>query len=147
MISETPLDISDAPSVDDQRELERRLDEHNIEHTGIRDARLLSIMLRSPAGTLDAGLYGHTWGGCCEIKTLWVAATRRGEGLGRRLMHTAEDEAVRRGCTRIVLSTHSFQAPDFYARLGFRQVASIEDCPTGHSHILMMKRIGRTEVQ
>jgi hypothetical protein len=47
----------------------------------------------------------------------------------------------------MVLSTHSFQAPDFYARLGFRQVASLDDCPAGHSHILMMKRLETTNAR
>jgi GNAT superfamily N-acetyltransferase len=133
--------VSDVLSDQDQSELDDRLDNHNIEHTGIRDARLLSIMLRAEDGDLYAGLHGFTWGGCCVIKTLWVAESHRGQGLGGRLLDAAGDEAAKRGCVQVVLSTHSFQAPQFYERHGYRAVATIKDYPMGHSEIMMIKRL------
>jgi ribosomal protein S18 acetylase RimI-like enzyme len=136
-----PLAVSDEVTIDEQFELEELLDRTNIERSGIRDARLISIMLRSDDGNLYAGLYGFTWGGYCEVKTIWVAEGRRNEGLGKRLMLAAEAEAARRGCGTIVLSTHSFQAPGFYKKLGFKTVATIEDCPVGYSFILLVKQL------
>ncbi len=141
MISDERLRVSDVLPIDDQRELDDLLDQHNIDHTGIRDARLLSIMLRSSDGALYAGVHGHTWGGSCEIKTLWVAEQCRGQGLGGRLLKAVEEEVARRGCTQIVLSTHSFQAPAFYERHGFSRIATVADSPKGHAHILMVKRV------
>ncbi len=54
-------------------------------------------------------------------------------------MQAAEREAVRRGCHQIVLSTHSFQAPRFYEKLGFRRLAAIPNYPKGHEYIIYIK--------
>jgi len=135
------LSIVDAPDRRDVEFLEDRLYEYNVERTGIADGRLLAILLRDRDDDLIAGLYGWTWGHCCEIRTLWVDEQWRGQGLGTRLMAAAEAEARARGAVQMVLSTHSFQAPDFYRRLGFEPVGTIEEYPAGHQHIFLRKRL------
>ena len=137
----TAFAVSDQLADEDQLELDRLVDSHNMQRSGIQDARLISIMLRSPDDVLFAGLHGYTWGGYCEVKSLWVAGERRGKGLGSLLLKSAEREAKRRGCGRVLLTTHSFQAPDFYRRHGYREVVSIADCPVGHAYILMAKTL------
>ncbi len=127
------------PSADDVRFLDDRLYDFNWEATGLRDGRLLGIFLRDEGGTLLAGAAGHTWGGTCELRQVWVEASRRGRGLGRKLLQAAEAEARRRGCQQLVLSTHSFQAPAFYQKLGFEIIAELADYPRGHSQIFMRK--------
>lgn len=136
-----PLFVSDRPDRDDVQFIEDRVDEFNMQRTGITDARLLSTMMRDHTGEVIAGIYGWTWGRCCEIKTLWVHERLRGAGIGRRLMLGAEGEARRRGATQIVLSTHSFQAPDFYRRLGFERIGQVENYPAGHQSIYLRKHL------
>ena len=145
-ISEDPrrfdqITILDTPDQRDVQFLEDRIDEHNLSHTGITDVRLLTIILRNDDDAIIAGVYGWTWGGCCEVKTLWVHEQWRGRGLGTRLMTAAEGEARARGAAQMVLSTHSFQAPEFYRRLGFEPVGHIDDYPVGHQSIYLRKRL------
>ena len=135
------LSIVDNASAADVAQLEARLDAFNADVTGIPDARFLSIVLKRANGELYAGLHAHTWGATCEIKLLWIAELDRGRGLGTALLQAAEIEALDRGCRQIMLSTHSFQAPDFYARHGFERVATVTDNPMGHDDILMVKRL------
>lgn len=137
----TELHAVDNPAAADLAGLEGRLDAFNAEASGIHDGRLLTIILKHPDGEIYAGLHGHTWGGCCEIKILWIAESKRRQGLGTDLLRAAEREARSRGCRQIVLSTHSFQAPGFYEKEGYERVAAIEAQPARHSHILMLKRL------
>ncbi len=123
--------------------LEARLYEFNSRTTGIADALGLSVFGRDAEGEVIAGLCGHTWGGCCEIRQVWVREASRGRGLGRRLLQLAEAEARRRGCSQIALATHSFQAPEFYRKLGFEIVHSLPDYPRGHRHLHLRKLLGR----
>ena len=125
--------------------LEDKLYEFNAEATGIVDALSLAIFGRDEHGEVVAGLCGHTWGGCCEIRQVWVDENFRGRGIGRRLMEVAETEAQRRSCFQIILATHSFQAPGFYHKLGFEIVDSLSDYPRGHQHLRLRKLLGRLE--
>jgi len=119
--------------------LEQRLYEFNAQATGIADAQGISVFGRDAQGQVVAGLCGHTWGGCCEIRQVWVHENHRGQGIGRRLLELAETEARLRGCFQMVLATYNFQAPEFYRKLGFEIVSSLPDYPRGHQHLNLRK--------
>jgi len=131
------------PTLADVDYLEDRLYEFNSGTTGIGDGRLLAVFVRDEDGGLIAGATGHTWGEACELRQVWVSPALRGHGVGRRLMAEAEAEAVRRGARQVVLTTHSFQAPEFYRKLGFEVIAEIPDVPRGHSHLTLRKWLPR----
>ena len=65
----------------------------------------------------------------------------RSAGIGSRVLATAEEEARRRGCTRITLTTLSVQAPGFYQKQGYDIAATIDCDPPGLTHYYMMKRL------
>ncbi len=121
--------------------LEARINEYNFATTGITDGELLALFERDAERRIVAGLYGWTWGGTCEVRFLWVASGLRRQGLGQRLLAAAEAEARRRGCRQIVLTTHSFQAPKFYQRLGFQVVGQFEEYPAGHTLYFLGKAL------
>jgi len=140
--SELVIDTEPAP--DDVQYLENRLYEFNSTATGIKDGEWLAILLRDDEHRIVAGICGNTWGGCLEIRQFWVEEARRRQGLGTSLFEAAEREARRRGCRQIFLATFSFQAPAFYAKLGFEVVAVMDDHPRGHKNLLLRKRLGES---
>ncbi len=113
----------------------------NVEATGLADGRMLTIRAVDAAGHLIAGLSGWTWGGCAYVDVLWVHAQFRRQGLGTRLMDAAEQEAAARGCTLIVLSTHTFQAPAFYEARGYVETGRTRDYPVGHGQIHLSRSL------
>lgn len=136
---DVPFVVSESQLTEDLQFLEEQINEFNFATTGFRDARGLAILLRDADGRIHAGLSGHTWGRVAEVRFLWVDESRRHSGIGTRLLRAAEDEARRRDCKKIVLSTHSFQAPDFYLKQGYVVAGEFRDYPLGHRSIFLEK--------
>lgn len=136
---EMPLTIETDPKPADLQFLEDRINEYNITVTGYDDFQWLTIFMRDATQTIVAGLVGYTWGQCCKIQLLWVHATLRGQGDGKALLQAAEAEAAQRGCHTIVLDTHSFQAPAFYEKLGYKVVGVYTDFPYQHQQFFLQK--------
>lgn len=75
------------------------------------------------------------------IENIAVHPSAQGSGLGRALMSFAEQEAARRGLTRMALYTHEVMTENqaIYARLGYTEVERrTED---GYRRIYMEKRL------
>ena len=120
--------------------IEARLHEFNVQATGYDDGLDLAFVVEE-AGEVVAAAAGYTWGGICEVRTLWVHPDHRRSGMGSALMARAIDEARERGCRLMFLTTYDFQAPGFYARLGFETVATISDKPLGHTEHFMRRSL------
>lgn len=123
-------------SAEEIDEIEDRLYAFNAASIGRADAAQLGFVAEE-GGVLVGAVAGYTWGGICELRQVWVHEDHRRDGLGGRLMRRALEEARSRGCVHVFLATHDFQAPGFYARLGFEIVAEIRDKPLGHTEIVM----------
>jgi GNAT superfamily N-acetyltransferase len=136
------LTVVDDVGAEEWRWLEDRLYEFNVAASGIGDGRLLGVQLRNSADEIVAALHGWTWAGWLEIRAVWVREDARGRGLGRRLVEAAEAEARARGCRRSLLDTHTFQAPGFYEKLGYAEVATIPDYPPGGARHIFAKTLG-----
>jgi len=144
-MTQIPIEVRSTDDASLNALLGDRLYEFNAGATGMDDGEFLFVSVRDESGNLVAGLSGHSWGGCCEVTQLWVHEQRRGRGLGRAVMMAAEREATRRNCAQIILSTHSFQAPEFYEKLGFERLAAVPNYPRGHENILYIKYLGDEE--
>ena len=86
-------------------------------------------------GTIIAGLTGYTCWSWLYIETLAVAAEHRGQGLGAALVQEAERIGRDRDCHAVWVDTFSFQAPEFYRRLGYIPFGVLPDFPSGQERI------------
>ena len=125
------LVVEDEPNPRDLALLEDKLAAAAVAAVGAGDEEEFGIFVRNDGGQIVAGASGSTWGGCCQIHTLWVDGPQRGHGLARELMAEAEAVARRRGCRLVMGLTYDVLTRGFYERLGYRTIGIIEDCPTG----------------
>lgn len=102
-------------------------------------------MARDANGSLIGGLKGRSTYDWLFIDWLWVSSEARGQGVGAKLMKKAEDAALERQCVGAYVSTFSFQAPDFYRRIGYEDFGRIEGFPVGYACIWLKKTFGQSE--
>lgn len=101
------------------------LEAFNSSVAPLHEVRPLSCFARAPDGQVIGGALGRTWGRCCELLELWVHQDHRGTKIGLQLVRAFEAQASSRGCNVFYLTTFSFQAPDFYRRLGYQVQATV----------------------
>ena len=65
------------------------------------------------------------------IDHLWINIEHRGRGYGTKLLVEAEKIARKHGCISSQTSTYSFQAPEFYQKLGYEIFGLFEGYPKG----------------
>jgi ribosomal protein S18 acetylase RimI-like enzyme len=138
-MSAEKLTLETEPAREDIDYIEQQINDYSVEITGVREGGALSYFVRAEGGAIVAGLSGHTWGDCCDIRFVWVRADLRRGGYGTQLMQAAEEEAARRGCRQVVLDTHSFQAPEFYRKRGYEVVGVFENYPGEHKKFFLRK--------
>lgn len=75
------------------------------------------------------------------VELLAVGEDGRGKGIGGQLMARLEGEARARLMDGIWLDTFSFQAPEFYRRLGYTEFGRIEGYPDNEARHFFFKRL------
>lgn len=98
-----------------------------------RKVDTFSIAMRDESNTfVGCILVSFLWNGM-EIQTVWVHESLRNQGWGRKLMQAAEEEGKKRGCTLAYTNTFTWQAPEFYKKLGYREYGKLENFPPGNA--------------
>jgi len=139
--AEPRIEMTDEPRPEDNAAIVDVLVAHNNKVGVPLDRRPLTIILRDAEGRIEGGIVGRTQWGWLHVETLALPAGRRGQGLGTRLLRMAEEEARRRGCHHVYLTTLSWQAKPFYEKLGYREYGRLDDFPKGHQRHHMMKAL------
>jgi predicted N-acetyltransferase YhbS len=98
------------------------------------------VYARDDAGAIQAGLIGSCYAGWLFINLLWVYTELRRIGLGKQLVAEAERHAIEFGCHSACVDTFSFQGPEYYPRLGYREFGRL-DYPPGNQRIFFRKQL------
>jgi RimJ/RimL family protein N-acetyltransferase len=127
------------PHPADVARLAEELFAFNAAAIGVDDGTEVAVFERDELGRIAGGAAGVAWAGGAELWLVWVREDRRGKGLGQRLLIAFEDAARARGAHRIFLTSHTFQAPDFFKRLGYTETGRRDGWPAGHADVLLEK--------
>ncbi|MDN3563127.1 GNAT family N-acetyltransferase [Paeniroseomonas aquatica] len=135
------LTLTDTPDPSVRQAIVRPLIRFNEAQSGrCEEFRPLAILITDVhTGEIVGGLWGGTNFTQLHIDLLFVPEDLRGSGIGSRIMHDAEAEALRRECRGVWLDTYSFQARGFYERLGYSVFGMIEDYLPGHTRFFLKK--------
>ena len=114
---------------------------YNTQKTGVNDYRPLAIIVKDEQGREAGGLWGWTAFGWLFVELFIIPEGARTRGLGTKILKTAEDEAVSRGCVGVWLDTYEFQARGFYEKQGYTCFGEIENHPPGSSRYFMKKAL------
>ena len=132
-----------AMETDDTGELRKAilsgLFSYNDQIAGPMHNSVLIISARDHDHTFVGGLIvnfqpGWKW---MHLQWIWIAESHRRAGIGRRLVEVAEREGEKRGCLHAAVDT--FQAREFYEKLGYSVYGVMEDYPAGHRRFHMRK--------
>lgn len=134
------LSFEENPSWDDREIVDDGLGAYNAPFLDDPRYSYFGIFVRDEADKIRAGLIGNCYAGWLFINLLWLRAELRRGGIGTALVTEAERHALEFGCHSAWLDTFSFQGPNFYPRLGYREFARL-DYPPGHERIFFRKRL------
>lgn len=113
----------------------------NNEYGEPSNRRILAIPIEDTNKKVIGGLYGRTAFQWLFIEILFVPEFLRGNGLGKKLVETAEKEALARGCHNVWLDTFEFQAKGFYETMGYREFGELQNFPNGFSRFFLKKSL------
>lgn len=114
---------------------------YNAQQAGDDAGQNLCFVLRDADDTIVGSVIGATYWDWLYINLIWIKEAFRGLGYGQQLMAAAEEEARQRGAKHAYLDTFSFQAPDFYKKLGYEIFGELADFPVGHQRYFLKKQL------
>lgn len=97
----------------------------------VRRSEVINIFLKDKCKKVRGGIIATVlWNGI-EINSLWVEESLRDKGLGRKLVAAVEKEGRIRGCNFSYTNTFTWQAPEFYMKLGYKPYGKLRNFPPG----------------
>lgn len=129
------------PNPEDFKLLSEGLLVHHASQGHPRTWKKFCIFLKDKNNKAHAGIIvTFLWNGM-HIDSLWVDESIRGKDYGTKLMQMAEKEGVKRGCIIAYTDTFTWQAPEFYKKLGYKEYGKLENFPAGNTLTYFSKNL------
>ena len=122
-------------------EIHEMLRSYNRSNREAAESIPLGVFYEDESGKKLAGLTGETFGNWLCIQYLFVVDDLRKQGIGTKMVLSAEEEARKRNCKYVFVDTFSFQAPKFYEKLGYEEVFSLNEYPYTESRHYYIKKL------
>ncbi|MBN1135838.1 MAG: GNAT family N-acetyltransferase [Anaerolineae bacterium] len=100
----------------------------------------IRLVVKDATGQVMGGLLAWTTLRNMILDDVWLDERCRGRGLGARLMTEAERIARRAGCIACQTYSFSFQAPQFFQRLGYEVYGISDGYPRPVTQYCLIKR-------
>jgi len=142
----TQVTFSDSPTEEEVKLIEKGLEDYNREQTNgkLDDPGIeINLVLKDDEGNVVGGLGVSTVLRVMHLEVFWVAKEYRKLGYGRELVLEAERIGREKGCILSHTWTFSFQAPEFYEKIGYELVAIYDGYPDGITEHIFRKRLQR----
>jgi len=131
-----------SPSKTDIGFIYNKLHEFNTEFFETLKESDFCIFAKGINGEYIAGLYGKIIFTVININYLWVSESYRCQGLSKALIEKVEIEAKNNGVEKLFVETYTFQAVEFYSKLGFKEVGRYTDYPkSGIDKVMFQKSV------
>ena len=123
------MTISETCILDDIQFIHDNLYEFNLKKTGAQRQEIIvpatptqtAFAVRNDNNKICGGVVFDLKddGSTLYVSLLWIAEELRGQNFGTKLIDKVKERAIALKCKKINLTTHSYQAPGFYPKLGF----------------------------
>jgi len=138
------IEITEKPDKSDLATISKGLQSYNKKMIGKQtDGEVLSfaVFARDDNGTIIGGIRAAAFWNWLTIELLWINEDNQGLGFGTQLMEQAENFAMKNNYYLSLVETASFQARDFYEKLGYEVFAELDDYPKGYKNYYMKKKL------
>lgn len=137
------MNFTIAPATDEEVRsgfVGRQLREFNYRYAGeYPEVQYIRLNARDSEGKVVGGLRAIVAMYWLRIEVLWVHEDVRGNGIGSQLLMEAERMSRELGAKNSALETFEWQAPQFYARHGYEEVARM-DKYVGDFYLAIMRK-------
>jgi len=135
--------ITDNPKQEDINIILEKIIEYNLSRIESKEVKPIAIFVKDENDNEVGGISAETHGNWLEISLLYVNEKLRGQKIGSKLLKDVEAKAIKRGCKYSFVDTFSFQAKDFYVKLGYKEVFTLEEYPLTSKRHYFVKQLIR----
>ncbi len=120
------------PATDKEREITAQsLRAHTEQAVGKPVSHIPFGLVAYDGERLAGSVVGKIFFDWLHLDLVWVEEGYRRCGVGRRLMEWSQAAAVKAGLSGIEVWTQSWQAPEFYRKIGYEEFAVLDDFTPG----------------